>query len=119
MKEIIMVNQMTVSLLIVMGTLFLFFLLLKKIKDSKIMHNKMIQVLSVIAVGQKEKVMLLEVHNQKILIGITSQSIQTLLELHTVDVSKNIKPSSNSKNEMLYNFETLLKRESTHESAKA
>ena len=43
--------------------------------------GKMIQTLATVSLGLKEKVCLIQVGEQQLLIGITSQSIQTLLVL--------------------------------------
>ena len=44
-------------------------------------QGKMIQTLATVSIGLKEKVSLIQVGEQQLLIGITAQSIQTLLVL--------------------------------------
>jgi len=44
-------------------------------------QGKMIQTLATVSLGLKEKISLIQVGEQQLLIGITSQSIQTLLVL--------------------------------------
>jgi len=46
-------------------------------------QGKMIQTLATVSLGLKEKVSLIQVGEQQLLIGITAQSIQTLLVLDT------------------------------------
>ncbi|HCM05908.1 MAG TPA: flagellar biosynthetic protein FliO [Oceanospirillales bacterium] len=57
-------------------------------------QGKMIKTLATISLGLKEKVSLIQVGEQQILIGITSQSIQTLLVLDTPIEAKDIEQQS-------------------------
>jgi flagellar protein FliO/FliZ len=57
-------------------------------------QGKMIKTLATISLGLKEKVSLIQVGEQQILIGITSQSIQTLLVLDTPIETKDIEQQS-------------------------
>jgi flagellar protein FliO/FliZ len=53
-------------------------------------QGKMIKTLATVSLGLKEKVSLIQVGEQQLLIGITSQSIQTLLVLDTPIQTKDI-----------------------------
>lgn len=46
-------------------------------------HGKVIQTLTTVSIGLKEKISLIQIGDQQLLIGITPQSIQTLLVLET------------------------------------
>lgn len=67
------------------GVLFLFLLLaycVKKIKPNNMLKNKSISVVANVSLGGKEKVCLLDVEGKKLVIGMTPNSIQTLMVLN-------------------------------------
>jgi|TARA_B110000211_G_C13890208_1_gene469222 flagellar protein FliO/FliZ len=57
-------------------------------------QGKAIKTLATLSLGLKEKVSLIQVGEQQLLIGITSQSIQTLLVLDTPIEAKDIEQQS-------------------------
>lgn len=57
-------------------------------------QGKMIQTLATTSIGLKEKISLIQVGDQQLLIGITPQSIQTLLVLDTPIKQEDIEQQS-------------------------
>jgi len=57
-------------------------------------QGKMIQTLATTSIGLKEKISLIQVGDQQLLIGITPQSIQTLLVLETPIKQEDIEQQS-------------------------
>lgn len=55
-----------------------FFYIIQKIKMTKVNLNKDIKVINSLSIGAKEKIILLEVNKQLLLIGATQSSLNTL-----------------------------------------
>lgn len=62
----------------VMGLMALLFFLAKKFKFARHATNKHMKILHVLPLGSKEKIMLLEVNNTFLLLGVTPNHIETL-----------------------------------------
>lgn len=78
MVEMEHLNQMSLAMLAIMVLIFVCAYALKKFKQHTPFGNKKLALLASLPVGSKEKIMLVEVEGQKILVGSTSQYIQTL-----------------------------------------
>jgi flagellar protein FliO/FliZ len=67
-----------VSLLGVIAIIFVSVFLVKKFKFHKYAKHKHINIINIVPIGSKEKVILLEVNNTFLLIGATPNHIETL-----------------------------------------
>jgi len=92
------------ALALVLFTIVFMSFILKKAKKIIGVNTNILTTLSTMAVGAKERVVLLQVDNKNILIGVTGQNIRTLYvsdSSETVDNKielKKIIPSIDSKN---------------------
>ncbi len=66
------------NLLFVVIAMIGFFFLLKKFKISRYAANKHIKIINIVPIGTKEKIILLEVNNVKLLLGATPAHVETL-----------------------------------------
>ncbi len=70
------------GLIIVLGVIFLLTFLLKKTRMSSMLGNQSkIKIISQLAIGQRERIMVLDVNGEQILVGITAQQITHLKTL--------------------------------------
>lgn len=104
------VNQITrilFGLVMVLGFMFAVAYFVKKLKNNNYLGGKGITVLSNLLLGNKERIVLLEVEGQKALIGITSHAIETLMIISKpASKCQNIvKPNSTSQ------FKTILEKQ--------
>jgi flagellar protein FliO/FliZ len=70
--------QMIQNLAGVLGAIFLVVYFLNKLFTRKTKLNQEIKILQVVPIGNKEKILLLSVKNQTILVGATPNHIKTL-----------------------------------------
>ena len=83
MVEIHQIARLFLGLVTVTGLLFIVAYVVKKLKyNNCVGGGKGITVISNLMLGNKERIILLEVEGQKALIGITSNVIQTLMLLN-------------------------------------
>ena len=66
------------NLLIVVSLIVISLLFVKKIKTAKYIGKKNINIVNIVPIGTKEKIILLELNNTMLLIGVTASNIQTL-----------------------------------------
>lgn len=66
------------SLLFVLGVLFICSILLKKWALFRQGGDRNVRLMQSLAVGSRERILLLEVQSQKILVGVSGNHIQTL-----------------------------------------
>ena len=78
MLDINNVATMAYGLAIVMAIIMMLSFTVKRMKWGKNIHSTRISMLGTMPIGHKEKVMLIKVEGQKILIGVTAHHIQTL-----------------------------------------
>lgn len=71
------------SLVLVIGLILLLAWLLKRMKVPALGQQKGLRIVSQLPVGPKERIAVVQVGDEQILVGITSQSIQTLSKLET------------------------------------
>lgn len=89
------------SLLIVLMIILIGAFVLKKFQTSKFSKVKKIQLIDSVYVGNKEKIILVNVNNRSLLVGVTQNNI-TLLDNHimtdeeTEALSKSVQKSDNS-----------------------
>lgn len=81
--------QMTISLFIVILLIFVLSWFLRKFGQFPNKVNQSVKVISSFSVGSKERVMLLEIDNQRILIGVAHGSVQ---KLHTYPIKPDKDP---------------------------
>ena len=79
MAELHQITKILAGLLLVIGVMFLMAYFFKNFKGNKYLNNKCISIISSVFLGNKEKLVLVEVEGKKTLIGVTANSIQTLL----------------------------------------
>jgi len=73
------------NLLIVLGIMFFLFFLLKKFKLKQRGQNKFINVVQIVPLGSKEKIILVDVNQSLILLGATANQISTLHVFNEMD----------------------------------
>lgn len=69
---------MLLGLAVVVALIFGFAWLVRRVNGVQGVNNGAMRVLSVLAVGQRERIMLLEVGGRQILVGVTAHNIQLL-----------------------------------------
>ncbi|MGR2702172.1 flagellar biosynthetic protein FliO [Vibrio campbellii] len=71
------------SLVLVIGVILLLAWMLKRMQVPVLGHQKGLRIVSQLPVGTKERIAVVQVGEEQFLVGITSQSIQTLAKLET------------------------------------
>lgn len=66
------------NLLGILVLIFILMYLFKRFKQAKDAKNSMIKIINTVAVGTKEKIILMEVNHSMLLIGATPNHIETL-----------------------------------------
>jgi len=80
--------QMFFGLLLIVALIFGLAWLIRRINNFQGNMNGVLKVLSMISVGQREKVALIQVGNKQLLIGVSSGNVNTLLVLDDMIESK-------------------------------
>jgi len=83
--------------------------LVRRVNNFQGSLNGVLKVVSMISVGQKEKVALIQVGKQQILIGVAVGKVNTLLVLDEVLEKDNISNSLNTKNNFAEKLSSVLK----------
>ncbi|MFM8454540.1 MAG: flagellar biosynthetic protein FliO [Gammaproteobacteria bacterium] len=78
MSELMIQKQLVIMVLFLIGILAFFWLFRKINLGAKYNKKGLIKVVSAIALGNKEKLLLVEVQDKKILLGMTASSIGSL-----------------------------------------
>lgn len=82
--------EILLSLVLVLGIIFLSAWLLRRFGKFPGVANGNLRVLGALSVGQRERILLLQVGNEQVLVGVTSSRITTLHQLETpIDVPNN------------------------------
>lgn len=81
------VLQMTLGLVVVVFMIFLVSWLVKRVSGFSVYSNPHLKVISGLHVGQKEKLLLVQVSDKQIVVGVTPYSISKLHELETNIIS--------------------------------
>ncbi len=92
------------NLLIVVGLIFITLFFLKRFKSIKYSAKKEMNIVQVMPLGAKEKILLIEVDNMKLVVGVSQGHIQTLYSYHSVktnEVTKNVNFSKIMQGSML------------------
>ena len=71
------------SLVLVIGVILLLAWMLKRMQVPALGQQKGLRIVSQLPVGTKERIAVVQVGEEQLLVGITSQSIQTLAKLET------------------------------------
>lgn len=96
------VLQMTLGLLFVVLVIFLISWMVKRVSGFSVYSNPHLKVVSGLHVGQKEKILLIQVADKQMLVGVTPYSIRTLHELeNVVSDDDTLRKSSNTFSEKL------------------
>ena len=80
--DINQISKLLIALVVVLSILVLIAYCVKKFKGHHYLGGKNIKVVCNLLVGQKERIVLLEVEGQKALIGVTAHAIHTLMLLN-------------------------------------
>jgi flagellar protein FliO/FliZ len=83
-----MVVQVMLNLLFVLTLAFVFLYVAKRFKQGRPQGLSSIKTVAMLSLGSKEKILLIEVLGQKVLVGVTPSSISTL-QTFTDAVSEN------------------------------
>lgn len=90
-------SQMIFNLAIILTFMLALFYIAKKLKFRKLSHNKHIKIINIVALGAKEKIILMEVNNTVLLIGSTPNHIETLYVFNELEHTKSISDDSQEK----------------------
>lgn len=90
------VLQMSLGLLFVVLLIFMISWLVKRVSGFSVYSNPHLKIISGLHVGQKEKILLLQVSDKQVLVGVTPYSIRTLCELENNIISDDIELKSNA-----------------------
>lgn len=74
------------NLFVVVALMYGLFYVAKKFKMVKNPEQGKINIISAISIGTKEKILLVEVNNARLLLGVTAQRIQTLHVFNEEDI---------------------------------
>lgn len=95
-----MITQVILNLLLVLSLAFACYFVAKKWRYRTVLGAAAnIKILSMLSLGTKEKVVLLEVEGEKVLVGVTPQQMTTLFHV-----------SETNKSQKLNNFSEILQK---------
>lgn len=78
--------QVTLSLLLVLGLIFVAYKLLQRVQEQQPLNRSILKIRSSVMVGPREKVILLDVDGQQLLIGVGPGQVRFLTHLaHSLD----------------------------------
>jgi flagellar protein FliO/FliZ len=98
--------KLSFSLLVVLVAIAFFLAIVKKLNRFSINESKSIKRISSMSVGIKEKIMIIEVANEQLVLGVTPQSIT---HLHT------LKEKVRAESQGALNLSSLMKKEKKNE----
>lgn len=78
-------SYVILNLIVVITLMLVFLFLVKKIKYSGFSNKKYMNIISCLSVGPKEKILLVEVNQVFLLLGVTSSHIETLYSFNQLD----------------------------------
>lgn len=84
--------QVTLSLLLVLGLIFIAYKLLQRFQKQQPLNRSSLQIRASVMVGQREKVILLEAHGQPMLIGVGPGQVRFLTHLASSAYAENSPP---------------------------
>ncbi len=76
------------NLFLVLAFIAIVFFLLRKMRLTTFKGSKLVNLIQVVPIGQKEKIILLEANQTLILLGVTANHIETLHIFESVDSSE-------------------------------
>ena len=94
-----MVWQMTLALLVVLSSIFALAWLAKRLNHVGVRGQKDMQLISAMSLGSKEKIILVEVNGEQVLLGVTHNSINYLRHYDAKTVVENLEISESQQNE--------------------
>ncbi|MDH5183025.1 MAG: flagellar biosynthetic protein FliO [Gammaproteobacteria bacterium] len=89
------VLQMTIGLFFVVLLIFIISWLVKRVSGFSVYSNPHLKIISGLHVGQKEKILLIQVADKQLVIGVTPYSVRTLHELESVIVNDDVMAKPN------------------------
>lgn len=81
-------THVIINLFAIIALMFVLVFVLKKIKLSKYVGNKHINIINVVPIGPKERIILMEVNNLFLLVGATPTHIEKLHVFDHLDLTK-------------------------------
>lgn len=76
-----LLGQVTIVLIFIIGVILLCAWLFRRINGSSFSHSKLLHVVGSVAVGQRERVVIVEVNNTWLVLGVAAGHISKLHEL--------------------------------------
>lgn len=109
-------GQIMISLILVLAIIFVGAWLVRRYGRFSAVADGQLRVLGMLSVGQKERIMLLQVGRQQLLVGVTSSRITTL---HTLDESIEVQEADTTslKPSFAQRFQDALKQRHTGENS--
>ena len=80
-----LLGQVTIVLIFIIGIILLCAWLFRRINGSSFSHSKLLHVVGSVAVGQRERVVIVEVNNTWLVLGVAAGHISKLHELPAQD----------------------------------
>jgi flagellar protein FliO/FliZ len=82
--------QVSLSLLLVLALIFVAFKLLQRVQEHQPQNRSILKIRSSVMVGPREKVILLDVDGQRLLIGVGPGQVRFLTHLATAPVKEDL-----------------------------
>lgn len=76
-----LLGQVTIVLILIIGIILLCAWLFRKINGTSFNHSKLLNVVGSVAVGQRERVVIVEVNNTWLVLGVAAGQVTKLHEL--------------------------------------
>lgn len=93
--------QVMLNLVGLLAVLFLVLYLTKRFKIGKYSAEHQIKVLNIVSIGAKEKIVLVEINDTKLVLGATPNHIETLYSYADSDLQKNTNEQNKEFSEQL------------------
>lgn len=81
MLDLNQIAKVVLALIVILAVMGVIIYVIKKIKTSSCFSNKTMAIIATLFLGNKERLILVTIDGQKILLGVTAHNIQKLLLL--------------------------------------
>lgn len=88
-----LLGQVTLVLILIIGIILLCAWLFRKINGTSFSHSKLLHVVGSVAVGQRERVVIVEINNTWLVLGVASGQVT---KLHELPAQESPEPQLNS-----------------------
>lgn len=99
-----------INLFVVLVLMFGLVFVLKKFKISKYSKNRLINIINVVPIGPKERIILMEVNNTFLLLGATPNHIE---KLHVFEHLELTEPLKSKESDQKRNFSEIMNKLTT------